>query len=1079
LEPRLLRAAEHNDKEALRWVIDEARSVGHLSDSFLAIGLVRSSEKGQEDATRYLLTEGARTDAAAPDGLSPLLRAVGHGHIRVVKLLLDYGASTETADRKGRTALMMAAWKNHWHILKLLIERGADVHATDSKERNVLHNLAADKQCDWGNDVVDLLLQTDIRIDGDASRDNLGRSPLHWACATAGKKAFAEKLLCRPHGRRANVNATEIRSKTPLHIAVAHGREDMVELLLKYHANIDVQSDGGWTPLHNACDKGSEKITRTMLKAGADVNCKLLNGMTSLHLAAQGGHLDVVKCLLGSKEIKRTARDAFGSTPLLRAAQSRRKDIIQLLAPFNHVEALSRDALGACNGFEATIVDFGNFRNENRVDKRTVYELLYAPDPKRLDKQLISILPHKVKATRFRWIHLPANNIAWVEALLTKIFIEEGASDVEGFKALEKSFTHQHRGQRVHSHFMRPLCQSTLRGSLQEEEQDTAEQKTPTIVVDGVTRGYKMMEPPMKASKKRNDESKGVTLNGSKEHMNGLQTDKKSKKGTKHGTDTPKSEKSGKSGINVAKSTRLSPGSPSRMDSTYPSKNNLYTYMPYLHFETDQRRQEMQKVIKYAERPQSYPWAVRAQTYDEMLIRAYLRSSNTSLHIRRTLDQFFYHNIDTESRDRDQVVHRYQSRVRNRVDISTDPKVFMVDQLWMWVLGKDLIVTSFPQRWQQPKNDPLNVLDDIINDINSKTREPVKSVYDLATVITGRCIGAFDRHKTGDEDYQFIDMFEASIGNATDREAELFKEFNDASVQASRWLKQHRRPNRFSRNLESTAKEEDKFRFEDHDREPLFIDNLLDIDQETKLLAETKDIRDELNMIKMVLEYQRQVLHDMEAAICDILRGEHRPLQEIKKRFKDQLRIIEMHIKDVDRMDKQAERIYNSITDLLDLKQKHVNAFEARFARDQAAGTARQGQTIMVFTIVTIIFLPLSFIAAFFTINIEEFPRATNGSQNLHISYVAKYMFSIGFAISIPLVLIALSVDDIRDFYRRTVWRLMRREPSEERPRKQSKDTTETFEYFEMEQTLSVESSGGPGAENGWVGSLLPTARRR
>lgn len=85
-------------------------------------------------------------------------------------------------------------------------------------------------------------------------------------------------------------------------------------------------------------------------------------------------------------------------------------------------------------------------------------------------------------------------------------------------------------------------------------------------------------------------------------------------------------------------------------------------------------------------------------------------------------------------------------------------------------------------------------------------------------------------------------------------------------------------------------------------------------------------------------------------------------------------------------MDSQAGRIYESIRDLLDLKQKHANAFEARYAREQATGTQRQGQTIMVFTIgeyvlahqratrlltmitVTVIFLPLSFVAAFFAI---------------------------------------------------------------------------------------------------------------
>jgi hypothetical protein len=99
---------------------------------------------------------------------------------------------------------------------------------------------------------------------------------------------------------------------------------------------------------------------------------------------------------------------------------------------------------------------------------------------------------------------------------------------------------------------------------------------------------------------------------------------------------------------------------------------------------------------------------------------------------------------------------------------------------------------------------------------------------------------------------------------------------------------------------------------------------------------------------------------------------------------------------------------------MLDLKQKHANAFEARFARDQAAGTARQSQTIMVFTIVTIIFLPLSFIASFFAININEFPRTDSG-PNLPLGYVSKYMFGIGLAFSIPLIIIAVRLDDIAD----------------------------------------------------------------
>ena len=74
----------------------------------------------------------------------------------------------------------------------------------------------------------------------------------------------------------------------------------------------------------------------------------------------------------------------------------------------------------------------------------------------------------------------------------------------------------------------------------------------------------------------------------------------------------------------------------------------------------------------------------------------------------------------------------------------------------------------------------------------------------------------------------------------------------------------------------------------------------------------------------------------------------------------------------------------------------------------QATAAASQGYTIMVFTIVTVIFvslphdhflrrkllivqLPMSFIAAIFAINIKEFPRASDGSQSLPLSYVSKY----------------------------------------------------------------------------------------
>jgi hypothetical protein len=193
--------------------------------------------------------------------------------------------------------------------------------------------------------------------------------------------------------------------------------------------------------------------------------------------------------------------------------------------------------------------------------------------------------------------------------------------------------------------------------------------------------------------------------------------------------------------------------------------------------------------------------------------------------------------------------------------------------------------------------------------MNAKTRPPVESVYDLALLITGRCSGMFDRHRLDDETYQFLDMFESSIGHVTNQETKLFERFNKASAVAAKWLKSHRRARGGSRR-NSGSVSDDEARY---DTDPVFVDALLDIGIETKLLAEIKDIRDELNIIKMVLQYQMNVLPEVAEHISEELGRKSEKTWEIKKRSKEQLKLIEVHVKDVERMDRQCEGIYTSV----------------------------------------------------------------------------------------------------------------------------------------------------------------------
>lgn len=957
LEAQLLHAAQRNDANEVKRILEAARSNGPLNGALLSIGLARSAGWGCIDSAQYLLREGADINI---DGnrVPSFLRAVERNHVGVVQLLLDYGASTETRNNKGWTAVMIAAWKKNWHVVQLLISRGADVNARDYRKRNVLHILA-DKYCDL--DKLHLLMRAGCDIE---ARDELGRTPLHWTCAT-GNIYFAEQLLNLCQGPTAFIDTIESRGKTALHIATEHARSDVVELLLKYGANANARSDGGWSPLHSACANGYKRTVSILLESGAGINSQCLDGTTPLHLAAKAGHLEVILCLYNRPDLERMMRDSFGDTPFLRAAQYGRKDILQLLAQPNNADVLSADAIAACERFEATIIDFGN---KNRVRKVTVYDLLYARD--HLNPRRPAITTLKDSKTDFRWIHLPANNMAWIEALLTKNFIEEGARDVEGFKNLEDTFNQQHKGQYSYSRFMNPFCQC--------------------------------------------------------------------------------------------------------IGPTVRDRAIICLFMPYLHFETTVGQQKMQGAIRRGETAASFPGEPpKTQIRDELLIRAYHPSSSGALHVRRTLDQFLYPNIDTQSRDQDQVVFRYQIRE----GAVSEPKIYMVDQLWLWVLGNDLVITSFPQRWEQPKNDPLDVLDGIIGHIN-RTRDPVCSVYDLAIIISGHCSGLFDRHRKGDEEYQFLDMFDSSVGIAAHREETLYRNLSSASAQASEWLKRHRQSNHLS-HLKSTIRSASRnFRgriyadtealdvIDEQDQNPVFVDNFLDIGPETDLFAEVKDIRDELHMIGAVLGHQQDLLADLQNAIYEAHQVESRSIQKNNKRFRELRRTVDMHIKDVHRIDRHAERIYMSISHLLDLKQKNANPFEARLARDQAAGAIRQGKAVMMFTIVTIVFLPMSFITSFFALNVVEFPHA-DGSTYLPLSYVSKYIFGIGISVSIPLILLAFSLDDIKHGCYTVYRRLCRWNGS-------VTDLNPTLDVLEIENIIKNRS-----LESGFSGDLLPVANRR
>lgn len=531
--------------EIIENIISESKSV----DDMFCASLLCAVTYSNTSMVRELLRGGANPEGNDKKDL--LFEAIESVELDIAELLLEAGADVNAVDEEECSVLMVAARRGRHEMVITLFARGADVKVRSKDEKTILHHLAADKDPQRGMEAIDALLDAHVATD---LQDTLGRTPLHWAVAT-GNVQICAKVLTLPKTRRANIQAAEMRSKTSLYIAAAWGHDGVVELLLKHGADVNARADGSWTPLHNACDAGHRGIVEKLLAAGAAVDARLLIGMTLLHIASQRGHIDVTDYLLQRKIINCHARDVFGRTPFVLALQSGNKDVIELLA--NTYAASDENTIGACHGFHATIIDFGNFHEYNKLRKVTIHhELLYENSSTRPRNDAIKIYPGDNNC-KFRWIHLPANSNEWVDHALRKALIEEGDQDVSSFLSAERSLNKSHDGAYAHSQYMRAQSQ-------------TVEMKLASVAQFSHT---SQANPGPGAG------------DGSETELHRSHT---------------------------------------------PIKSIVYTYMPYVHFETEDRLQEMRIAIERARNPSSQTPKRRAMTYDELLIKGLQREQSSS-----------------------------------------------------------------------------------------------------------------------------------------------------------------------------------------------------------------------------------------------------------------------------------------------------------------------------------------------------------------------------------------------------------------------------------------------------------------
>ena len=146
-----------------------------------------------------------------------------------------------------------------------------------------------------------------------------------FACAYLGKATDAEILLKQnPDLAR----ATTQNGMTALHHAAQAGRLDVVDILLRYHADVNALDHRGRSALMEACHGGPWK-----LEPAEEIIQRLLdhNARVDLFQAAAMGRTDLIATLLDRDGSLIDTPDLRGRTALFHAAHNNRRAVVKHL----------------------------------------------------------------------------------------------------------------------------------------------------------------------------------------------------------------------------------------------------------------------------------------------------------------------------------------------------------------------------------------------------------------------------------------------------------------------------------------------------------------------------------------------------------------------------------------------------------------------------------------------------------------------------------------------------------------------------------------------------------------------------
>jgi ankyrin repeat protein len=222
--PLLDIAAAFGSLEATRYLVSMGAKIDQ-TDSFRWTAVHWAAFAGKTEVLRLLLESGGRDVAMRPPEplvAAPLILATRYGRIDCVQVLVGAGVGLPVADAAGRTALHLACWFGHTEIAKFLLQSGAPFDVVDASQRTPLHYAS------WFGhpEIVDMFVEKGLRGEPVNVGDKNDDTPLHLACEHHWVEVVERLLRAGADPKKKNA-----QGKTPEDIAEAQDRSEILELL--------------------------------------------------------------------------------------------------------------------------------------------------------------------------------------------------------------------------------------------------------------------------------------------------------------------------------------------------------------------------------------------------------------------------------------------------------------------------------------------------------------------------------------------------------------------------------------------------------------------------------------------------------------------------------------------------------------------------------------------------------------------------------------------------------------------------------------------------------------------------------